>query len=532
MIRRLLKPELLIAAAVSLVTVGFIGYKVEHLGYTMATIQPEKGYSVRLVIDVEAKNQPVKIEASLPIQSARQTVLDEKQSSQEFQYSITTKRTARWNSQKVTGKQRITYTFFAQTETRDYAIPPGLKLPLPSAEDGDPNVKATQRIQVDNPEIQAKALELMPDGLELSSALRAAFDFAHRGIKYENVRGPTDAVAALRLLEASCNGKNRLLVALLRARGIPARMAQGLILRNTQKRTTHAWTEVLVNGQWIPFCPTSGYFAKIPEQYLELSKGDSPVFSHTQKIGFDWKWIIQAKLNHTEQAVWNNVNNPLNILNYWVSMQDFHIPLRLIMIVLLVPIAGSVITVARNVLGLVPFGTFMPALVAVSFQDTGFIFGSAMFLVIVLVASGLNALLLKLKLLHIPRLAIILTAVVVGMMFFSIVAVKVGLTHGAGISLFPMAILTLTTERFTQTIMEDSWREAIKRVSITYVVSAACFFIISRQWLQVLIAAFPELLFINMAFNLVIGSWTGLRLMEYLRFRYVLSSPTAAGRLA
>jgi hypothetical protein len=126
---------------------------------------------------------------------------------------------------------------------------------------------------------------------------------------------------------------------------------------------------------------------------------------------------------------------------------------------------------------------------------------------------------------------IILTAVVVSMMFFSVAAVKLGLAHGAGISLFPMAILTLTTERFTQTILEDSWREAIKRVSITYVVSAACFIIISQKWLQVIIAAFPELLFINMAFNLIVGSWTGLRLMEYLRFRYVLSSPTLAGRL-
>ena len=112
--KRILKPELLIAAVVALITVGFMGYKVESLGYMMATIQPEKGYSVRLMIDIEAKNQPVKIEASLPIQSDRQTISQERQSSEDLQYSITTKRTARWTSANLNGSSRITYTFFAQ----------------------------------------------------------------------------------------------------------------------------------------------------------------------------------------------------------------------------------------------------------------------------------------------------------------------------------------------------------------------------------------------------------------------------------
>ena len=62
-------------------------------------------------------------------------------------------------------------------------------------------------------------------------------------------------------------GKNRLFIALLRARGIPARLCKGLILENTSKRTSHAWTEIFVVDKWIPFCPTNGYFAEIPENY-------------------------------------------------------------------------------------------------------------------------------------------------------------------------------------------------------------------------------------------------------------------------
>ena len=529
---RLVKVEIWLAGLIALLTTGFVWYKVQYLGYTMTTIQPEKGYFVRLLMELEGNREDVRLDVTLPVTSDRQHILQEKQNAEGFRYTITTSREGRWFTPKLDGKRRVTYSFFAQTEARDYPLPNDLHLPLPAPEERDKEyLEETERIQVTHTDIVAKARELMPDGMELSTALHRAFDYVYHGIAYEKVRGTTDALSAFRLQQASCNGKNRLLVALLRARGIPARMASGLILRNTQKRTTHAWTEVRVGTQWVPFCPTSGYFARIPEHYLELGKGDQPAFSHSPRIKFDWKWIIQPQTSHTEQAVWSNANNPLNILNYWVSMQDFHIPLRLIMIVLLVPVAGSVISTARNILGLVPFGTFMPALIAVSFQETGFLLGSTMFLFIILVTSAVNYLLIHLKLLHIPRLVIVLTVVVMSLMAFSILTIKLGLGRGAGVSMFPMAILTLTSERFTQTILEDSWREAAKRILITYVISAGCFLVISRQTLQVLIAAFPELLLLNIALNFLIGSWPGLRLLEYLRFKWVLGTPTTSGRI-
>jgi transglutaminase-like putative cysteine protease len=530
---RWVKLEIWLAGMIALLTAGFVCYKVQALGYTMTTIRPEKGYFVRLVMEVEANNQPVRLEVTLPVTSERQRILQEQQSADGFRYTITTSREGRWQLPKLEGKSRITYSFFAQTESREYHLPTGIRLPVaPPGEKERIYLEATERIQAGDPEIVAKARELMPDGMELATALRRTFDYVYQGVSYEKVRGPTDAVTALRLQQASCNGKNRLLVGLLRARGIPARMAKGLILRNTQKRTTHAWTEVLVGTQWIPFCPTSGYFAQIPEHYLELGKDDTQAFTHSRHIKFDWKWIIQPQTSATEQAVWNNVNNPLNVLNHWVSMREFHIPLRLIMIVLLVPIAGSVITAARNIVGLVPFGTFMPALIAVSFQETGFLLGSTMFLFILLVTSGMNFILVRLKLLHIPRLVIVLTIVVMSLMVFSILCLKLGFARGAGISMFPMAILSLTSERFTQTVLEDSWREAFKRILVTYVISAGCFLVISRQSLQIIIAAFPELLLLNIAFNLLIGSWPGLRLLEYVRFKWVLTAPTPSGRYA
>ena len=49
--------------------------------------------------------------------------------------------------------------------------------------------------------------------------------------------------------------------------------------------------------------------------------------------------------------------------------------------------------------------------------------------------------------------------------------------------------------------------------------TAVCYAVISSLALQALMIAFPELLLSVAAFNLWIGTWTGLRVSEMIRFR-------------
>ena len=94
-------------------------------------------------------------------------------------------------------------------------------------------------------------------------------------------KGTTDALTALRLGEASCNGRSRLFVALARRAHVPARLVGGIILENGTKRVGHQWVEAWVAGRWVPFCPTNGWFAEIPAHYLTLYHGDRAAFSRT-----------------------------------------------------------------------------------------------------------------------------------------------------------------------------------------------------------------------------------------------------------
>lgn len=513
--------ELLIAALIVAVTGAMIAYKVFALGYSMTTLEEEDGYYIRLMMEVKGNGRNCEVKLALPISSDRQAIRQEKQVGDPFRYTISQERIGRWYAKNLDGNHTITYTCLAQTQARKYAMPEGQDIPTTYTMKLWDELAPEERTQVRDPLIVEKAAQLMPASMKIKDAVEAVFNYCQRDIRYLEVRGATDAVTALKLQEASCNGKVRLMVALLRARGIPARMANGVILERSRKRTTHAWCEAYIIDQWVPFCPTNDYFATIPETYLELAKGDVAVITRTRNIGFDWKWIINHQLNHREKAVLSNVDHPLNVLRAWTSLKDYHVSLDLIMVILMIPIAATVVSFARNVIGLVPFGTFMPALVAVAFRDTGFLLGALMFTTVIVVAGFVNWLLMKLRLLHIPRLTIIITVVVLAILGLSIVCLRFGITSGAAVSLFPMAILSLTSERFTMMLILDGWKEATKRLIVTFIVSSLCFLVINWSFVQLLLAAYPELLLVNISINLVIGSWTGLRLVELKRFRFL-----------
>jgi len=469
-------------------------------------------------MDVAGNGRDCEIKVSLPVSSDRQVVRNESQTAEGFRYTISSGRVGRWLAQDFAGSSAITYSVLALTSERTYALPVGADIPSTYSLRLEEDLLPEERTQSTDPEIVATALKLAPEGTDLKTTLQNVFNYCQRDIRYLEVKGPTDALTALRLGEASCNGKVRLMVALLRAKRIPARMANGIILESSRKRTTHAWAEAWVGDEWVPFCPTNDYFARIPEKYLELAKGDTAVITRSRNIGFDWKWTIRHQLKTRERAVLSNADHPLNILRVWTTLKDYRVSLDLIMIILMIPIGATVVAFFRNIVGVVPYGTFMPTLVAVSFRDTGFMLGAIMFSTVLITATAVNLALLKLRLLHIPRLTIIITVVVLSILGVSVACIKAGLVSGAAVSLFPMAILSLTSERFTQTLILDGFKEASRRLMVTFVVSLACFVVIGWSALQMVVVAFPELLLVNIAVNLVIGSWTGLRLIELTRF--------------
>jgi len=120
-------------------------------------------------------------------------------------------------------------------------------------------------------------------------------------------------------------------------------------------------------------------------------------------------------------------------------------------------------------------------------------------------------------------MAIMLSAVVITFLVTAALAIKFELYELSYISLFPIAVVTITAERFGRQIMEEGMKEAIRLTIQTLIVAALVFFIINSRSMQAFILAFPELLWAIIGLNILLGRWIGLRVTEYYQFRWLMN---------
>lgn len=166
----------------------------------------------------------------------------------------------------------------------------------------------------------------------------------------------------------------------------------------------------------------------------------------------------------------------------------------------------------------------MPVLIALAFRETEVIWGMVLFTLIVSFGLLIRFYLDELRLLLVPRLAVILTVVILLMLFISVVSQSLNLTAGLSVALFPMIILTMTIERMCITWDERGAFEAIQSGAGSLLAAVLAFSVMNLKALQYLMFAFPELLFVLLALILIFGQYQGYRLSELLRFKAFVES--------
>lgn len=502
-----------------------IGYKVFALGYSFDHVVPWRGYSVSMELAFDGHGDSLEVRTFLPLGEKRQHVWEERVSagslSQRIQIDSAGNRQLRISSGPVQGTQMVRVDYKVLAERREYALDPEIPLEAPVTPESSPYLDATAMIQAKHPEILSLMRRIAPAGDRMVPYLRAAFAFATDSIGYRNFSGSTDALTALRLGEASCNGKSRLLVALLRSAGVPARLVGGLILEKGSKRTSHQWVEAYVSGFWVPFCPTNRHFAAIPEKYTVLYRGDESLFRHSTNINFDYGFRIDPILVGKDEIGLGREQLG-SIMRIWEVFDRAGLSITVLKVLLLIPIGGFITVIFRNILGLEPFGTFLPALIASSARETGLFWGMAAFFLVIAICAVLRALLEGFKITHTPKLAIIMICVVACMLGLTYAGLTFDMRPIVYVSLFPIVVLTMTVERFSRTVVEEGLGAALKRSLITAMAILCCYAVMSLKVLPLLLMAYPEALLLLVGLNLWVGRWAGVRLTEYWRFRHYL----------
>lgn len=196
-------------------------------------------------------------------------------------------------------------------------------------------------------------------------------------------------------------------------------------------------------------------------------------------------------------------------------------------LILLLPLIAAIIAATRQIIGLRGFGIFLPASLSVVFVATGPFVGVALFLIIVFVSTATRMILrrLKIKLQYLPRMSLILWAVsigVLGVLFLTPIIRYPGLTN---VSIFAVLILALLTEDFIRIQLGKSVKTAIRLSSETIILSVISYLVLTYKPVQEYALLNPEIyLMVVFIVDLILGRYTGLRVMELWRFRKLLNN--------
>nr|WP_297918805.1 7TM domain-containing protein [uncultured Allomuricauda sp.] len=419
--------------------------------------------------------------------------------------------------------ESVSYSFLFKGKGQVFGLPENFK---PHPEGIETYLSATENIQVFASPIDTLAKSLR-EGIDSDKGtIQSLFNYVH-AIPSAPIITLTDAVSALERNEASCNGKSRLFVALARNLGYPARIKGGIILTESNKRTSHAWAELFVNGVWVPFDALNGHFAYLPANYLELHEGDAFLIAHSPGIQFDYSYEIRKQeslplLNEEAKEV-----EKVTAFSLWGLVRNKSISKKNLFLLLMLPLGGLVVALLRNIVGIRTFGVFLPVLIAFSLLETGFTVGLALFLFLILFVGLISRPFDSMGLLHTPKLVISLTLMVLVMTLGNYFGVSFGITWLSSLTLFPTIILTISAERFSKLIVEDGFQKATGTLLQTLLAVGVCFLLFSIKGLDAILILFPELLLLVITASMVLGRYIGLRWTELLRFQPLLNSKFA-----
>ncbi len=481
-------------------------YKNAYLGLPLRPGEDTETWTVQAQLVLEARRKPVKASLLVPREPPGFVVLDEDFISGGFGLAVETEggvRRASWAVRRASGPQTLYYRLsLARTEVETAKDGPVPKYP-PKPEYAEPYGSAVRgildEVREESADIATFTRELL---LRLSSP--AADENVH--LIREGIDDPNEW--ALRVVD------------ILRGARIPSRIAYGLRLGDSRNQARLEPLLVVHNEkQWIYFDLESGERG-LPPGFLIWYEGDAPLIeaegvSKLPEIVFSvtrtYREVVEVARRRAGQRGSRLIE--FSLLSLPVNLQNVY------RILLMVPLGALLMVVLRNVVGLRTFGTFMPILIALAFRETQLLWGIILFVLLVGLGLGFRFYLEQLRLLLVPRLAAVLTIVLIVMAAISIFSAQAGMQRGLSVALFPMVILAMVIERMSIVWEEHGPAEAMIQGLGSLVVASLGYLVMTQPLLIHLVFVFPEVLLVVLGIVLLLGRYTGYRLSELWRFR-------------
>ena len=494
----------LLALLLTAAGLGLFVYKLRFLGYPLQPDAEAQVWTVETRLSFDAAPGPVKATLYIPGLTPGFAILDENFVSRGFGFTtpyVSGGRQVQWAVRQAEGPQSLYYrtvVYRDPTRIEDDTTPPFPPVP--------------QLAEPFN-----TAMQMLVERVRSQSADPATFT---AGLLKRLAQPAGDQEAEL-LLGAAPDAVDRARAAMtvLAAASIPARWVRGVRMRERERSAPVVpWLEVHDGERWLYFDPVTGREG-LPADFLIWWRGENPL------VQIDGGGNVEVNV-----SVQTAVADPIIVARRRTealgsgmgSLSLFALPIEsqaMYGVLLAVPIGALMVVILRNLIGLQTFGTFMPVLIALAFRETRLLWGVLLFTVLVFIGLSFRFWMERLRLLLVPRLAAVLTIVVLLMVAVSLLSQRLGFEIGLSVGLFPMVIMTMTIERMSIVWEERGSGEAIKQGLGSLLVAATCYLVMGLPIVEHLVFVFPELLLVTLAATLLLGRYTGYRLTELFRFR-------------
>lgn len=313
----------------------------------------------------------------------------------------------------------------------------------------------------------------------------------------------------------------QLLVGMLNTAQVPSSIVYGLELRDGRRRQTlkpmlRVWQGE--KSQIFDF-PAQKHAIDLMDNapLLLWEQSGASVLDVLGASNSSVRFSMIQRQESTFANVAKNISSQYDFLNFSIHSLPIE-DQALFKTILLLPIGALVVCMLRVLVGLKTSGTFMPVLIALAFVQTSLTIGLIGFLLVVATGLLIRGYLSKLNLLLVPRITAVIIMVVAIIGAFSVLSYKLGLTEGLRITFFPMIILSWTIERMSILWEEEGRREVLKQGGGSLLTAVLAYFAMTNPWVRHLTFNFIGIQFVVLALVIMIGSYTGYRLLELKRF--------------
>jgi hypothetical protein len=477
-----------IAAGIATAVYRHDSYHIPLLPGTQQTV-----WQVEARVEYLAQGGPTQVFLTLPAEQSGLRLIGESSASSGFGFEVSSQgqqRRAHWTKRSAEGEQVLFYKLDLVEDAgyRVAAAPAGVMSP-----------------QTWDEPYQTAALQLLQSVLPISADARSLA----QQLSFEMSRLGVNQNLSLLLDRYS---RPQLMASLLATSGVPARTVQVLELEDGRRRQgLRDLVQVWDRDQWLLYDPNSGL---IDGTRLLLWQTATPAV--LEVLGGSRSRVSFSIISQIRPATALVDSDPggFNLSLYSLPIAEQ----SMFKLIMLLPIGALVVVVMRILVGLKTSGTFMPVLIALAFLQTELIPGLISFVLVIAVGLMIRSYLSSLNLLLVSRIATLVVVVIGIITAFSLLNYQLGLMSGLTITFFPMIILAWTIERMSITWEEQGPREVLLQGGGSLLVATLAFLVMDQPLLRHLAFNFPELNLCVLAVILLLGRYTGYRLLELHRF--------------